>query len=59
MLAKFSASNDTCGGVQAKFVATRLVQRAGLDVAPVSIVRSSGKHVLLGERFDRVKAVRG
>lgn len=55
LIAKFSASTDTYGVVQAEFVAMRLAARAGLDVAPVALARVHGKHVLLVERFDRVR----
>jgi len=52
-IAKFSASGDLYPIVKAEFVAMRLAALAGLAVAPVKLVRSAHKHVLLVERFDR------
>jgi serine/threonine-protein kinase HipA len=57
-LAKFSSSTDLYSVVKAEFIAMRLARHAGLDVARVSLRRSSNKDVLLVERFDRV-AVNG
>jgi serine/threonine-protein kinase HipA len=54
-IAKFAASKDVYGVVKAEFVAMRLAALAGLDVAPVKLVRSAPKDVLLVERFDRKK----
>lgn len=59
LVAKFSASNDTYGVVQGEYVAMRLAALAGIDVAAVRIVRASDKHVLLVERFDRIKTSNG
>lgn len=59
LIAKFSASADTYSVVKAEFVAMRLAQLAGLNVADVQIERTSGKDVLLVERFDRVKVASG
>lgn len=53
-IAKFSSTSDVYSVVKAEFVAMRLASMAGLDVAPVRLVRSAGKDVLLVERFDRV-----
>lgn len=53
-IAKFSSSTDVLPVVKAEFLAMRLAAKAGLDVAPVSLVQASGKDVLLVERFDRV-----
>lgn len=53
-IAKFSSTNDIYGVVKAEYVAMRLAQVVGLDVAPVSLKRILGKDVLLVERFDRV-----
>ncbi len=58
-IAKFSASNDTYSVVKAEFIAMRLAQLAGLDVASVKIETVAGKDVLLIERFDRVKTDKG
>lgn len=40
--------------MKAEFVAMRLASIVGLNVAPVSLTRSSNKDVLLIERFDRI-----
>ena len=37
----------------------RIAKLAGLNVAPVSLEKASGKEVLLIERFDRIKAKNG
>lgn len=52
-IAKFSASNDTYAVVKSEFVAMRLAQRVGLNVASVVRTQANGKDVLLVERFDR------
>jgi len=52
-VAKFSSSSDTYSVVKAELIAMRLAALCGIDVAPVSLVRASGKDVLLIERFDR------
>ena len=52
-IAKFSLSSDTYDIVKAEFVAMRLAEKCGLWVAPVSLMRSMDKDVLLVERFDR------
>ena len=52
-IAKFSSTSDTYGVVKAEFLAMRLAKLAGLSVAPVKLVRASGKDVLLIKRFDR------
>ncbi len=53
-IAKFSSSADLYNVVKAEFIAMRLALLAGLDVAPVKLVRAANKDVLLIERFDRV-----
>lgn len=53
-VAKFSSSTDVYSVVKAEFLAMRLAQHCGLDVAPVMLRRVSGKDVLLVERFDRI-----
>lgn len=58
-VAKFSASNDLYSVVKAEFIAMRLAALAGLNVAPVDLVRASGKDVLLVERFDRERVQAG
>jgi len=52
-VAKFSASADLYSIVKAEFIAMRLAAHAGLNVAPVKLVKSAHKDVLLIERFDR------
>jgi serine/threonine-protein kinase HipA len=58
-IAKFSTSSDLYSVVKAEYVAMRLADLAGLDVAPVSLERAAGKDVLLVERFDRAAAANG
>lgn len=58
-VAKFSASADTYSVVKAEFIAMRLAADAGIDTAPVRLVRAAGKDVLLVERFDRVNSSAG
>ena len=53
-VAKFSSSADLYSVVKAEFIAMRLALLAGLDVAPVKLVRAAKKDVLLIERFDRI-----
>ena len=57
-IAKLSCSTDTYSVVKAEFVAMRLARIAGLNVAPVRLVRATNRDVLLVERFDR-EAVAG
>ena len=52
-VAKFSSSTDTYDMIKAEFVAMRLAAIVGLDVAPVELVGTMNKDVLLVERFDR------
>lgn len=58
-VAKFSSSTDLYSVVKAEFIAMRLARHAGLNVARVSLRRSSNKDVLLVERFDRVAVSEG
>ncbi len=58
-VAKFSSSNDTFDVVKAEYIAMRLAEIAGLDVAPVKLDRAMGKDVLLIERFDRYRTESG
>lgn len=58
-IAKFSSSTDLYSVVKAEFIAMRLAELAGLNVAPVKLTQSSSKDVLLIERFDRVYAGSG
>ena len=53
-IAKFSASTDIFNVVKAEFIAMRLAHLAGLNVAPVKLVKAANKDVLLVERFDRL-----
>ncbi len=52
-VAKFSSSTDLYSVVKAEFIAMRLAHLAGLNVAPVKLVKAANKDVLLIERFDR------
>lgn len=52
-VAKFSSSTDLYSVVKAEFIAMRLAELAGLDVAPVRLTKAANKEVLLIERFDR------
>lgn len=58
-IAKFSSSNDITNVVKAEFVAMRMAAKLGLNVAHTELKRAGGKDVILIERFDRVKTVRG
>lgn len=58
-IAKFSSSTDLYSVVKAEFIAMRLAERVGLNVAPVSLTQAAGKDVLLIERFDRKHAENG
>jgi serine/threonine-protein kinase HipA len=53
-IAKFSSSSDLYNVVKAEYVAMRLASLAGLEAAPVKLVKAAGKDVLLIERFDRI-----
>ena len=53
-VAKFSSSTDLYSIVKAEFIAMRLAHLAGLNVAPVRLVKAAKKDVLLIERFDRL-----
>jgi serine/threonine-protein kinase HipA len=58
-IAKFSSSSDVYSLVKLEFIAMRLAQLAGLDVASVELVQAAHKDVLLIERFDRVQTEAG
>jgi len=58
-IAKFSSSTDIYNVVKAEFISMRLAGLVGLDVAPVSLTKSSNKDVLLIERFDRIHTPQG
>ncbi|MBI9090448.1 MAG: type II toxin-antitoxin system HipA family toxin [Desulfobacterium sp.] len=53
-VAKFSSITDLYSVVKAEFIAMRLAELAGLNVAPVKLAKAANKDVLLIERFDRV-----
>ncbi|MCP1674357.1 serine/threonine-protein kinase HipA [Natronocella acetinitrilica] len=55
-IAKFASSSDITNVVKAEHVAMRLASAAGLAVAPVRLVASAGRDVLLVKRFDREPA---
>lgn len=52
-IVKFSASTDIYPIVQAEYAAMSLAKKIGLQVANVKLVSSTGKYMLLVERFDR------
>lgn len=52
-IAKFSSTTDDRPVVKAEAVGMLLADRVGIDVAPVGVVRSNGRDVLLVDRFDR------
>lgn len=54
-VAKFSSSTDSRPVVKAEAVGMILARRAGINAAPVEVVRAAGKDVLLVERFDRTR----
>ncbi len=54
-IAKFSASSDIYNVVKAEYIAMRLAEEVGLNVAPVHITSVAGKDIILIERFDRIK----
>lgn len=58
-IAKFSSSTDLFSIVKAEFIAMRLAQLAGLNVASVALTQSAHKDVLLIERFDRIQTANG
>ena len=58
-IAKFSSSNDTYSVVKGEYIAMRLAEMVGLNVAPVKLEKSMGKDVLLIERFDRAETNSG
>jgi serine/threonine-protein kinase HipA len=53
LIAKFSSRSDSYPVVQGEFMAMRLAQLAGLDVAGVEIADVRDRKALLVERFDR------
>ena len=55
-IAKFSSNSDLFSVVKAEFVAMKLAALVGISVAPVKLLRASGKDIILVERFDRIKS---
>ena len=53
LIAKFSSTTDLYSVVKVEFIAMRLARLVGLSAADVKLTQSSGKDVLLVERFDR------
>ena len=58
-VAKFSSSTDIYSVVKAEFIAMRIANLVGLDVAPVKLETAANKDVLLVERFDRENVEQG
>jgi serine/threonine-protein kinase HipA len=58
-IAKFSASADIWNVVKGEFVAMRLARLAGIDAAPVALVKAAGRDVIMIERFDREHSSHG
>ena len=58
-VAKFSSSTDLYSVVKAEFIAMRLADLVGINVAPVKLETAANKDVLLIERFDREKVTLG
>jgi serine/threonine-protein kinase HipA len=58
-IAKFSSQSDVFNVVKAEFVAMRLAERVGLNVARVALENTAGRDVLLIERFDRTPSAQG
>lgn len=52
-IAKFASTTDDRPVVKGEYLAMELARRAGLEVAPVELVRALDKDVLFVERFDR------
>jgi serine/threonine-protein kinase HipA len=52
-IAKFSSSSDLYSVIKAEYIAMRLAELAGLDVASVKLTQAANKDVLLVKRFDR------
>lgn len=58
-VAKFSSSTDLYSVVKAEYIAMQLAALAGINAAPVKLVRAAQKDILLIERFDREKTTKG
>jgi serine/threonine-protein kinase HipA len=59
MIAKFSASNDQHSVVKGEYIAMKIAQACGMNVAPVELRQVMGKDVLLIKRFDRINTGQG
>jgi serine/threonine-protein kinase HipA len=59
LIAKFSSSSDVTNVVKAEFVAMRLAEKLGLNVAATQLEKAAGRDVLLVRRFDRIKTPTG
>ena len=59
LIAKFPSTTDLFNLVKGEYVAMRLAETVGLSVAPVRLIKTSGRDVLLIERFDRVRSNAG
>ncbi len=58
VIAKLSTRTDPYPAVKFEAAAMALAGRVGIDVAPTRLIRSSGRDVLLVDRFDRPGAGR-
>jgi serine/threonine-protein kinase HipA len=58
-IAKFSSASDVYSVIKAEFLAMRLAEMVGLNVASVSLKKVAHKDVLLIERFDRIHTKQG
>ncbi len=58
-VAKFSSNTDIYSVVKAEYIAMRLAAIAGVNAAPVKLVRAAQKDILLIERFDREQSATG
>ncbi|WP_068810297.1 type II toxin-antitoxin system HipA family toxin [Pseudohongiella nitratireducens] len=58
-VAKFPSSTDLYNVVKAEYIAMQLAALAGINAAPVKLVRAAQKDILLIERFDREKTTKG
>lgn len=52
-IAKFQAASDHAPVPQLEFIAMRLAQAVGIDVAPTELTEAGGRPVLIVRRFDR------
>jgi len=58
-IAKFSSLTDHYDVVKAEYVAMKLAEIAGIEVAPVQLHQAKGKDILLVTRFDRIARQHG